>query len=252
MSDEQILSEAERALSIGDVAGAEATLSRKWPGLARAPGDALHLMASIRLRQGRVQEAEKCFRDAVAAEPQSLRHTIALGHARVELEDYAGAAEAYAQAIRINRAWPGLMLVYSNANYQCGRLDEAEKAARQAIKDAPSVEAWNALSNAMRGQNKAAEALQAADEALRLNPGDQFALHNRGAALLLLGRAQEALSIFESLAAQGIAAPVLSLNRGDALDALGRRAEADAVYAEARTRWPHLPNLQAQIAKRRR
>jgi predicted Zn-dependent protease len=49
-----------------------------------------------------------------------------------------------------------------------------------------------------------------------------------------------------------VQAPVLALNRGAALEKLGRKAEAQAVYADAAQRWPNLPNLQTQLAQRRK
>ena len=50
--------------------------------------------------------------------------------------------------------------------------------------------------------------------ALRLDPNDINARNSRGAALLLLDRHKEALEMFDALAAQGVEAPVLTLNRG--------------------------------------
>ncbi len=251
MNAEQALIEAETAANGGDLAAAERTLRQMWPDVAKAPGDALHLLATLRLHEGKVADAELLLRGAVHAEPKSLRHHIALGHVLTGAGNHAGAVDAYAEALRIDPRWPGLRLVFAHAAYKAGRTAEAETAARQVVKEAPSADAWDVLSAASRAQGKGKEALEAADQALRLDPNHFNARNSRGAALLLLNRDREALEVFDGLAAQGVQAPVLSLNRGAALEKLGRKQEAQAVYAEAAQRWPNLPNLQQQLAQRR-
>jgi predicted Zn-dependent protease len=252
MNAEQALTQAETAANRGDVAAAERTLRQMWPDMAKAPGDAMHLMATLRIREGKTADAEHLLRGAARAEPTSLRHQIALGHLLTGAGNHAGAADAYAEALRIDQKWPGLRAVYAQACYQAGRHEDAEMAARRLVKEAPSADAWDMLSAALRAQNKGKEALDAAEQALRFDANHHNGLNSRGAALLLLNRDKEALEVFDALAAQGVHAPVLALNRGAALEKLGRKAEAQAVYADAAQRWPHLPNLQAQLAQRRK
>lgn len=251
MNAEQVLTEAETAANRGDIGAAERALRAAWPDMSKAPGDAMHLLATLRIREGKQADAEHLLRGAARAEPTSLRHHIALGHVLVGMGNHAGAAEAYAEALRIDQKWPGLRAAYAQACYNAGRAADAEMAARQLIKDEPSAAAWDMLSAALRAQNKGKEALEAADQALRLDPNDINARNSRGAALLLLDRHKEALEMFDALAAQGVEAPVLTLNRGAALEKLGRAQEAQTLYAAAAQRWPHLPNLQAQLAQRR-
>lgn len=251
MNTEQVLTEAETAANRGDIAAAERTLRQAWPDMAKAPGDAMHLLATFRIREGKQSEAEQLLRAAVRAEPTSLRHHIALGHVLVGMNNHAGAADAYAEALRLDQKWPGLRAVYAQACYKAGRGADAEMAARQLLKETPSADAWDVLSAALRAQHKGKEALDAADQALRLDPNHIDARNSRGAALLLLNRDKEALEVFDALAAEGVEAPVLILNRGAALEKLGRASEAQALYAAAAQRWPHLPNLQAQLAQRR-
>jgi tetratricopeptide (TPR) repeat protein len=252
MSADEVLTLAERALAQGDPEAAERALARVWPHAEGAPADALHILASVRAMQKRGDEAIQLMRAAVKAEPNSLRHHIALGHLLSGMGREQDAAESYAKALAIDSNWPGLALAFSRASYWAGRHNDAERAARQAVNDAPNADAWDALSNAQRALGKGQDALNAAIEALRLDPQHIGALNSQGAALLVLGRAQEALDVFEQLAAGGVQAPVLSLNRGAALEVLGRRQEAVAVYQEAQRRWPTLANLQQQLAQRLR
>ena len=250
MSDD-IYNRVEAALRYSDTETAERMLANEWPNFASAPGEAQHLMALVWVARLDGQRARQFMRAAVRAEPKSLRHQIALGHLLAGEGDHAGAADAYAAAQQINPNWPGLSLVMSSALYKAGRFEDAERHARAAVQAKASVEAWDSLAAALRALGKAEEALAASDEALKLNRDDLNAIHGRGAALLMLKRAQEAVDIFESLITKGVHSPSLAINRATAYDMLGRTAEARAIFDDAQRRWPNLPNLQAQIAARR-
>lgn len=252
MDTDAVLIEVETALRGGDAKAAEAALSKAWPDRAKMPGDALHLLADIRHRAGKPADAEQLLRAAIKAEPDSLRHHIALGHILAANGNFKAACESYKRAAQINESWPGLLRTLSQTALQLGDLAEAERAARRLVETAPTAMAWSALSSALRAQAKGAEALAAADQALRLEPNERSAQHSRGASLLMVGRPAEALAIFQELLANGVSEPVLSINHGTALMMLGRRAEADAIFDEAFKRWPHAPNLRAQIEARRR
>lgn len=251
MTPDEVLDEAESALRLGDPAGVERALAKLWPDIRQAPADAKHVLGRARVEQQRFGEAEDLLRAAVQAEPQSLRHHVALGHALVAAGKFNDAANAYDSALRIDAAWPGLATAFSSAAYMAGRHQEAERAARHAIETSPNSSAWDALSAALRAQGKAQDAYNAAAEAVRLDDSNINAQNSLGAALMMLGRGQEALDVFDTLVSRGVVSPVLSLNRGTALQMLDRTAEAFAVYDEALQRWPNLPNLQQQIAQRR-
>jgi len=253
MSDEEnVYGRAEAALRRSDTAEVERVLTAKWPNLANAPGEAQHIMAMAYLAKLDGARAVQFMRAAVRAEPKSLRHHIALGHILSSSGDHAGAADAYAAAAQIDPNWPGVHFVLSVASYKAGRHAEAETAARAAVQANPIAETWDALASAMRALGNGQEALAASDEALKLDRDDINAINGRGAALLMLNRPGEALEVFESLFAKGVNAPVLALNRAAAYDLLGRTNEARAIYDDAQRRWAHLPNLQQQIAARRR
>lgn len=252
MSTDAILDQAELSLNNRDVAGAERILTQQWPDMTRAPGDVLNLMAMVRLAQGKGGEAERLIRGAISAEPNSLRHHIQMGHILTALGNHSGAVEAFTNASRIDPKWPGVFVVLSQAFYSLERFNDAERSARQAVANTPTSGAFEALSNALRAQGKAQDALNAADEALRLDWQDPNAQHARAAALMQLNRPQDALTIFDELRSRGIDLPVLHMNRGAALEALGRKDEARAVYEEAARRWPNLPNLQDRVAAARK
>jgi len=251
MSHEATLDQAELAIKNGDPASAERELTKTWPDMSRAPGEAQHLMAMVRMAQGRAKEAEQLMRGAIKADPTSLRHHIALGHILTEMRNDVGAIEAYNNAARIDATWPGLFVALSQAYYRNGQFDEAEHAGRSAVA-LPNAAGWEALSNAQRAQGKMQEALNSAEEALKIDWQEPNAQHSKAAALMGLGRPQEALAIFDDLFGRGIDLPVLHMNRAAALEALGRSADARAVYEEAARRWPDLPNLQDRVAQARK
>jgi len=251
MSQDASLDQADLSLRNGDPAGAERVLMQTWPDISRAPSDAQHAMAMVRMAQGRANDAERLMRGALNAEPRSLRHHIGLGHILAAQRNDVGALEAYNNAAHIDPQWPGLFVAISQTLYRLGRFGEAEDAARSATA-MPSAAAFEALSNAQRAQGKAQEALAAAEEALRLDWQDPNAQHAKAAALMLLNRPQDALAIFDELVGRGLDLPVLHMNRGAALEALGRNADARTVYEEAARRWPNLPNLQERVAEARK
>lgn len=252
MSDEDVYARAETALRRSDTAEAERILTSKWTNFSSAPGEAQHLMALAHLAKNDTGRAIQFMRGAARAEPNSLRHHVALGHMLTSVEDHAGAADTYAAALKIDPNWPGLSYVFAVAAYKSGRFADAENGARAAVQKQPSAAAWDVLSGALRAQNKAQDALAAAEEAVKLDRDDMSAANSRGAALLMLNRPQEALEVFEGISAKGVDYPVLALNRAAAYDMLGRTNEARAIYDDAQRRWPNLPNLQGQIAARRK
>ena len=239
MAAEDALNIADQHLANGDAAAAERVLSAEWCDIKSAPPEAKHSMAMVRAAQQRLGESEQLLRSAAAEDPQSLRHNIALGHILMLSDRHQDASAAYAVAYQIDPQWPGLLANYVTACYGAGRYDEAEKGARLLVKNAPNAVAWDLLSCALRGQGKAQEALEAAQQALSLSPNHVGARHSQGAALLKLGRTGEALAIFDRLEGDGASGAALSYNRATALEKLGRGSEAKALVADTARRWPN-------------
>ncbi len=90
------------------------------------------------------------------------------------VENYREAAAAYAAIIG---RWPGsysALMGLGNVRYSEGDLGGAESAFRQAVELMPSqAEGWNNLAYALAAQGRQDEAIEAAQEALRLSPGNQ-------------------------------------------------------------------------------
>jgi len=207
--------------------------------------------ANRALQQGRIDDAEKLLRGAVQADPQSITSHVALATVLAQREQYGAAADSYANAMRIDRNRNGLALAYAISCFRAERYDEAEKSARFALQAQPSVGAHDTLASVLREQGKLPEALAAAEEALRLAPGNVVALNTKGTILLAMGRAADALAIFEGLSNSLPDAPGVVLNRGAALEKLGRAQDAQRLFTEAAARWPNFAALQRQRGQRR-
>jgi tetratricopeptide (TPR) repeat protein len=253
MDSEQVLDAADNAYKQGDIGAAERLLLEAWPSMADAPPDARHLLGRMRFQQKRYEEGEALLRSAIRSEPNSLRHHIALGHWLSDTFNPEGAFEAYAEALRIDRSWPGLLQRYAHVAYRAGRYPEAEAAAREVLAEHPTdVDAWDTLSGALREQNKAKEALEAADKALQHAPGHMSARHSRGAALAAMGKHREALETYEAMVREGIRTPRLWLSRAAVLEKSGKRSDADKVIDEAARLWPQHPRVKKALAERGR
>jgi predicted Zn-dependent protease len=203
------------------------------------------------IQQGRVDEAERLLRGAVQDDPQSIDAHMALAAVLTRKEDHAGATESFANAMRIDRAREGLALSYAISCFRAGRYSEAEKSASLAVQNEPSAAAYDALACALREQGKSVEALAAADNALRLAPASNAAQNTKASILLATGRHAEALAMLEALNNRGVTAPAITLNRGEALEKLGRAQEAKRLYAEASLAWTNFARLQRERAQRR-
>lgn len=249
MTDEEALRNGEAALARGDFAGAENALSAIWPNPMGGTSDALHLYGIIRWKQQRLQEAEVLLVQAAKADSLSLRHHIALGHVRMEMGKFAHAQEAYGTALHLDPDWPGLQHVYSVTLYAAGRYPEAEASSRAALTIDPTASVWSLLSSSLIRQGKSGDAVAAAREALKREPDSLHAQHSYAAALLAEGKNSEALDAFEKLDAKGFHAPALAVNRGAALERLGRGNEASAVYAEASRRWPNFEAYRVALTR---
>lgn len=129
-----------------------------------------------------------------------------------------------------------------------GRAAEAEPMARALTISAPSSEAFELLSQALRMQGKPQKALAAAEEGLRLDLNNVRLTHGRGLALADLGRSEEALRVFDALAKRGLEQPPVWLSRGIALLSLARDADAEAMFADGIRRWPRDQGLQHGLA----
>jgi protein O-GlcNAc transferase len=206
------LQAAWEALDEDDFRAAEAAALE---ALAADPGDgeALYLLGSTCLFEGRYQEALGPLRDAASRlERRGVRYRLA--HCHLALGDHA----------------------------------RAEEALRREAHDYPdSANARNTLGVALAGQSRHEEALTALLDALRIDPDHVEANSNAGGVLHKLRRDEEALPYLRrALAAQPDLVDA-NYNLGLALRTLERHEEAVGCFTRLMTLAPRTPYLLSAL-----
>ncbi|MDX2233437.1 MAG: tetratricopeptide repeat protein [Hyphomonadaceae bacterium] len=245
----RILADASAVLAEGDARGAELVLAKLWNAGPPPPPPAVHLLGLIRRAQGRIGDAELLMRQSIEADPRNAdyRHNLGLLLQGAGFADHA--AEAFEGALKLNPDLALARLHLARAYAALGRHVDAEREARLLVQMQATAAAWTTLGGALRHQGRIAEALEAFDRALALDPRSVNARHDRAVALDKAGRGDEADRIFAALHAEGVTAPELARNWASALIDLGRAGDAEARLAEAAARHPTDAVLQETLAK---
>lgn len=228
------------------------------------------------LGAGQIEEAARCYREAMAADPSDALARLNLGFALLEQQQPAEAAKELGQAIALRRnddflheayfllgraQQAGGQAVEALASYekavqaradfgepmqeavqllqQAGRHDEALGWARRWAGATGSLDAVLAAAFALYELKRPDEALEALDAVLGAQPDHASALEGRGNVLLQLRRPQEALASLERAVALQGPSPASLSNIAAALHAAGRMEEGLAAAERALALDPH-------------
>ena len=178
-------------------------------------------------QSGRLEEAERLYRQALASEPRNadalqLYGVLACQSARPEL-----GVDLISRAIAINPTPAGFHLNLGNALQGLGRHQEAAKSFRRVLTREPrNAVALNKLGSALLELRAPDEARARLVEALALQPNYAEAQFHLGAALQALGRCEEAAAAYRRALELQPSYPAALNNLGTALQALGRSTEA--------------------------
>ncbi len=211
----------------------------------------LHLMGLIKKAQNQLEEAERHFRSAIA-------YSLSEGSYYNELGVLLHMRGEYAEALKIFRAALSLMggagqvrTNIANSLLAMGDVSGAEAEARAYIKAQPSADAWTLLSQIQKRQDQHEEALVSAETALQFDKKQRGLRYNYATALDRVGRAQEALDVYEQLTRQDLDTPDLALNYARSLFAEGRAKDAEAIAERGITLWPGSAVLHTTLARMR-
>jgi Flp pilus assembly protein TadD len=157
----------------------------------RDQGNALYM-------QGRNAEAVECYRRALRQRPDDVDALNNLGAALANLGRLADAASCYEQALRLQPDKAEVYYNYANALRISGRYPEAIRLYAQAVRYRPEMpEGHNNLAISLRRQGRLAEAMISARRALELRPGYPTALVNLGLSLVESGHVAEGLVCYD-------------------------------------------------------
>ena len=189
---EQAVALADQHLQAGRLPAAEAVcrdILRALPNCAPA----LHLLALIAYRVGKLPLAIDLARTAIAADATNALFHCNLGEMNRLAGDRDAALASGRRALALD---PNLPQAYNNVgivHYERGEFDDAAAHYRRAIALMPNyAEAHSNLGNALRAKKKHGEALLAYQQARQLRPDYAEAINNLGTVLRDMGREAEA------------------------------------------------------------
>jgi len=247
---------------------ASETGTRATAGTAAPTLEGLVNQASALKAQGRLQEAERCAREAVRQSPELGEAWCNLAAVLIDQKRWAEAEAACRRALQLipSRAEPHSNLAAAlleqerfeearaccqralsiqpdsaealnnlgNVWFRQGRLEEAAAWFQKAAEAAPDYfEARLNLAGVLKELGRLEEAIASGREAVRIRPGAAEARNNLGEALRAEGRIEEAQACFREAIRLDPALPQPYVNLSGTLKDQGRLVEAVAVWREA-------------------
>lgn len=183
---------------------------------------------------GRLAEAERLYRQLMAADPREPAAHHMLGVVRAQQGRNSEALELMGAALALKPDAPEILSNYGNVLKAQGRFQEALVNYDKALANKPDyAAAWNKRALVLRDLGRLDEALESAGKALALQPQHVEALNSSAILLADLGRMEEALSHFDRALALAPDFPSALNNRALTLNALKRPEEALASVEQA-------------------
>jgi tetratricopeptide (TPR) repeat protein len=205
--------------------------------LALDPGSAggYRVRWAVLSKLGRREEALASIGQAVRLAPADAASTADLGVALDEAGRWQDALTCFERAVTLD---PGLGSAHHNIGILTARLGEHERALRsfdRALALQPHLSALHSnRGSALRELGLLSEALQSYETALAIEPRNLNTLHNRAAVRTLLGKYSDALQDYDALIARRDTPNAADfVGRGAALLELGRNEEALVALQQA-------------------
>ncbi len=230
---QQISERAQAAIDRGDYEQARADLIRLVDEEPDSP-EALQRLGSVLMREGRLAEAEGCFRAALARDRDYVEAMLGLGEIEVQRGDAATAIKRFESAISIDPRRPRAHYLLGRAHEGLGHPDEALASYFRAMEfdanDVPSMARIAAIQLA-RGQPD--QALARLDSAVELAPGDGEIRALRGLAHWRLRHIPDAIADLRAAVQRLPDRPDLYYNLALVLEADHRPADARSAAEQA-------------------
>src|SRR6185437_2012985 len=238
----QVFTAAANALKIGNLRDAELALAPIFGGKLPATPEVLNIAGTLRMNQGRLDEAAALFNQATSAAPREPIFSYNLGLALSRLGRIDQAETALRTTLRHKPDFVQALFELAALLRRLGRLEEAEKNIRGVLRHAPgTAHAELALAAILVDDGRPGEAEMAARRGL------ERATEPRLKARLFLQLAQalrrqrkdsEALAALDDAAAIDASLPDLARHRAETLQNLNRFDEAAAILEQEIARSP--------------
>jgi tetratricopeptide (TPR) repeat protein len=195
----------------------------------------VRLRAQGLLKAGKAAEATKLLEDGMAKQPDSREFVVGLADLYADQKRTADALRLLEQARTAFGADPSLTMRIAHVYEGGGRLGDAEKELRTLMAEDPlNADAMNSLSYMLAEHNvRLPEAVELAQRALQVEPGNPAYLDTLGWALFRQGRTDEAADPLARAAAALAGNSVIQDHHGDVLAKRGRHADAIAAWQRA-------------------
>ena len=199
-------------------------------------------------QQGRLEEAERAFRQLLRKEPRHLAALNLLAMVLTALRRYAEAERCLRSALSIDATSDATFYNYGIVLKALGRPQEAAERFSQAIAlNSGNTESWNNRGTVFNEMGDADAALADFDRAIALNPKYPAAIFNKSKSLTKLRRYDEALAACDLALALKPDMAEAWFGRGFVLHQLRRHEEAVASYARASQIDPEMPFLRGSL-----
>src|SRR5215468_493501 len=160
--------------------------------------DALHLLAVVETKLGRLNDALTSYDRALAVRPDYAEALSNRGLTLHELKRFDEALASYDQALRVRPNYAEALSNRGLTLHKLKRFDEALASYEQALTVRPNyAEALHNRGVTLHELKRFDEALASYEQALTVRPNYAEALSNRGATLHKLKRLDEALASYE-------------------------------------------------------
>ena len=195
----------------------------------------VRLRAQALLKGGKAAEATKILESGAAKEPDSREYVVGLADLYADQKRTDDALRLLEEARKKFGDDHTLTMRVANVYEGGGRLAEAEREFRKLMAEDPlDADAMNSLSYmlAEHGQ-KLAEAVELAQRALTIEPGNPAYLDTLGWALFKQGKTAEAADSLSKAAAVLTGNSVIQDHHGDVLAKTGKKSDAIAAWQRA-------------------
>jgi tetratricopeptide (TPR) repeat protein len=268
---QHVLATATKALQAGNLMAAEVALTPLFRGTLQADPDLLNIAGTLRMNQGRQDEAAALFGRAVAKAPREPTFNFNLGLTLSRLGRLEEAETALRTTLKYKSDFVQALFELGALLHRTGRFDEAEARIRQVLKHVPGqahaelalaailvdagrpneaedaarrglaaagernlkAQLYLQLAQALRRQRKDAEALVALENAEALQPTLAGLARHRAETLQNLNRFDEALAILEKELLRTPTDPGLHLDYNALLYQLNRNGDFLKSYERA-------------------